>query len=124
MYHQYSSPPVVRGVGAVGNRRGKRAASSGQTIVYPLCSIEQRSIECVLYIYDSASRILAGVAAPLAPVVNVSCAETLRGVLDGNGFGVFEPDAKCRHLLTNEKAHLSGFCIDLYVRRPLIHHHS
>jgi hypothetical protein len=50
----------------------------------------------------------------MTPVVSVSCADTLRDILAGNGGGVFEPDAKCRHL-PNAKASLLGFCIDLYV---------
>ena len=56
---------------------------------------------------------MANVAGPLAPVVSVSCADTLRVILAANGCGVFEPDAKCRHFL-NAKAHLPGFCIDFY----------
>jgi len=57
--------------------------------------------------------ILGGLASPLAPVISVSCADTLRDILSGNGIGVFEPDAKCMHL-PNAKAHLPGFCINLY----------
>jgi hypothetical protein len=66
-----------------------------------------------MYIHDNASMILANVAGPLALVVNVSCADTLRDILAGNGTGVFEHDARCMHL-PNAKAHLPGFCIDLY----------
>jgi hypothetical protein len=55
----------------------------------------------------------SGTYLALAPVVSISYAETLRDILVGNGCGVFEPDAKCRHL-PNAKAHLPGFCIDLY----------
>ena len=50
-------------------------------------------------------------------VVSVSCANTLRDILSGNGGGVFEPDAKCMHL-PNAKANLPGFCIDLYTDPP------
>ncbi len=50
---------------------------------------------------------------PLAPVINVSCADTLRDILAGIASGVFDPDAKYRHL-PNAKAHLPGFYIDLY----------
>ena len=63
-------------------------------MVYPCGSTEKQAIECVLCIHDNASRILAGVAGHLAHVVNVSCADTLWGILAGNGGGVFEPDAK------------------------------
>jgi hypothetical protein len=49
----------------------------------------------------------------MALVVSVYCADTLRDILAGNGSGVFEPDAKCKHL-PNTKANLPGFCIDLY----------
>jgi len=94
-------------------RCGKRSASSCQTVVYPFCATEQLAIECVLFINDNASRIMASVTGPLATVVIVSCAGTLRDILEGNGCGVFEPDAKCRHL-PNAKAYLPWFCIDLY----------
>jgi len=67
----------------------------------------------VLFIHDNASRIMASATGPLPPVVIVSCAYTLRDILAGNGSGVFEPDAKCRHL-PNAKSHLHGFCIYLY----------
>jgi hypothetical protein len=113
MYHQYSGAPPVRRGGTTGTRRGKRSASSGQTAVYPLCATEQLEIECVLFINDNASRIMASVAGPLAHVVSVSCADTLRDIRARNGCGVFEPDAKSKHL-PNAKDHLSGLCIDLY----------
>ncbi len=96
----------------MGSRRGKRSASSGRTVVYPFCSTKQQAIQCVMFLHDNASRILASVIGPLAPVVSVSCADTLRDILAGNGTGVFEPDAKCRHL-PNAKAHLPRFCINL-----------
>ncbi len=79
----------MRGRGTGASRRGKRAASSGKTVVYPFCSTEQQAIECVLYIHDNASMILASVAGPLAPVVSVSCDDTLREILAGNDSGVF-----------------------------------
>ena len=66
------------------------------------------AIECVLFIDNNASRILASVAGPLAHVVSVSCADTLRDILAGNGCGDFEPDVKCKDL-PNATAHLSGF---------------
>ncbi len=94
----------------VGNAR---SASSGHIVVYPFCATEQLAIECVLFINDNASRILANVAGPLAPEVSVSCADTLEDILAGNGCGIFEPGAKCRHL-PNAKAHLPGLCIDIY----------
>jgi hypothetical protein len=72
----------------------------------------------VFFIYDNASRILANAAGPLGSVVSISCAETLRDILDGNGCGVFSPDAKCKHL-PNAKAHLPGLCIDLYADHSL-----
>jgi hypothetical protein len=68
----------------------------------------------MFFINDNASRIMDSVAGPLAPVVSVSCGDTLRNILAGNGSGVFEPDAKCRHL-PNAKAHLPRFCMDLYI---------
>jgi len=113
MYHQYTGLMAVRGGGLAGARRGKRATSSKQTDVYPFCSTEQHAIACILYIHDNASKILANVTGPLAPVVNVSCADTLRDILARSGTWVFEPDARCKHL-PNAKAHLHGFCIDLY----------
>ncbi len=97
-----------------GTRRGKRSASSGQVVVYPFCTTEQQAIEYVLFIHDNVSRIMANVAGPFAHVVSVSCADTMRGILAGNGSGVFEPDAKCRHF-PNAKAHLPGLCIDMYI---------
>jgi hypothetical protein len=88
--------------------------SSGQTVVYPFRSYEHEAIKYVLFIiHANASRILSKIAGPLAPVVSVSCAYTLSAILVGNGCGVFEPDAWCRHR-PNAKAHLLGFYIDLY----------
>ncbi len=110
MYHQYNDTHSVRGGGRASTRRGKRSSSSGQTVVYQFCSTEQQAIACVLFINDNASMILASVSAPLAPLVSVSCAHTLRDILAGRGSGVLEPDAKCKHL-PNAKAHLPGFCI-------------
>ena len=82
--------------------------------MYPICSTEQHTNECVLFLHTNASRILKGVAGPLAPVVTVSCADTVRDILAGNNSGMFEPDTNCRHL-TNAKAHLSSFYIDLVI---------
>jgi hypothetical protein len=113
MYHQFSGSHLVRGGGASASRRGKRAATSAQTVVYPFCSTEREAIHCVLFLNDNASRILAGISGGMAPVVSVSCADTLRDIISGSGCGVFEPDSKCRHL-PNAKAHHPGFCIDLY----------
>jgi hypothetical protein len=113
MYHQYSGPHQVRGGGTSWSRRGKRAASYVHTVVYPFCSTERHAIQCVLFIHDNASRILASVAGSMAPVVSVSCAYTLRVILFGSGCGVVEPGTRCRHL-PNAKANLLGFCIDLY----------
>ncbi len=89
MYHQYTGLPAVREGGMTGTRRGKRSSSSGYRVVYPFCATEVQAIECVLFIHDNASRILASVAGPLAPVANVSCADTLRDIHAGNGCGVF-----------------------------------
>ena len=113
MYHQDGGAPPVRGGGTSVTRREKRSASFGQVVVYPLCATEQLAIECILFINDNAFRILASVEGPLASVVSVSCVDTPRDILSWNGCGVFEPDAKCRHL-PNAKAHLLGFCIDLH----------
>ena len=54
---------------------------------------------------------------PLAPLVIESCANTITDILVCNGSGVFEPDAKCKHL-PNAKSYLLGFCIDLRVDHP------
>ncbi len=72
-----------------------------------------------MFLHDNASRILTSVTGPLAPAASVSCADTLRDILAGNGTDVFEPDDKCRHL-PNAKAHLHGFCIDLYSKHSSI----
>ncbi len=45
-----------------------------------------------MFINDNASMILAIASGPLAPVISVSCADTLRDILAGNGSGVFEPE--------------------------------
>jgi hypothetical protein len=48
-----------------------------------------------------------------APVVHVSsCAVPMRDIMTGDGKGVFQPNAKCKHI-PNAKAHLPGFCITL-----------
>ncbi len=49
---------------------------------------------------------------PGAPVVSVSCADTLLDIIAENACGVFEPEAKCRNL-PNAKVKLLGSCIDL-----------
>jgi hypothetical protein len=69
-----------------------------------------------LFLHATASWFLQVVAGPLAPVVSVSCADTFRDILAGNGCGVYEPNANCKHM-TNAKTHLLGFYID-----PLIEH--
>ena len=82
-------------------------------MVYPFWSTEQQAIACILFINDNASRILVSVAGPLALVVSVSCAHTLRDILEGHGSGIFEPNVKCMHL-PNAKSHLPGFYIDMH----------
>ncbi len=82
--------------------------------MYPFCSTEQQAIECVIFLHTDASSILKGVTGPLAPVVTVSCDDTLRDILAGNGSGVFEPDANCMHL-PSAKAHLPGFYVYLVI---------
>ncbi len=85
MYHHGGSTTPVRGGGINGARHGKRSTSSGQTVVFPFCSTEQQTLEGVMFIHANASRILQIVTRPLALVVNVSCAGTLRDILAGNG---------------------------------------
>jgi hypothetical protein len=48
----------------------------------------------------------------MAPVVDVSCATTLRDIMAGGGTRVLIPDSKSKDM-PKSKAYLRGFCITL-----------
>jgi hypothetical protein len=104
---------AVRGSrGASANHRGARPTRSGQTIVYPTCTTEQEALQCVLFLHDNASRILASRGDVMSPIVHVSCAATLRDIMAGNGTGrgIFVLNARAKNT-SRAKADLPGFCI-------------
>jgi len=114
MYGQPFMSGAVRGGRSVSSHRGNRPTRSGQTIVYPVCATELEALQCVLFVHDNATRILGSRGDGASPIVYVSCADTLRDIMAGNGSGrgVFAPDtrAKCA---SGSKAFLPGFCISL-----------
>ena len=71
-------------------------------------------MQCVLFLHDNATRILAGGGGGMSPIVHVSCAATLRDIVAGNGTGrgVFAPDVRAKNA-TDAEAYLPGFCITL-----------
>ncbi len=122
MYGQTTFGGTVRGGRTSSSHdRGARTTRSGQTIVSPACATEQEALQCVLYVHDNATRILAAGGDALGLDVHASCATTLRDIMSGNGGGrgVFALDAKAKNA-AGAKAYLSGFCITL--RRD--HHYT
>ena len=100
MYGQSTFGSAVRGGRTTSSHhRGARATRSDHTIVYLVCTTEQKAVLCVLYVYDNATRILAVGGDALGPDVHVSCAATLRDILAGNGdgHGVFAFDTKAKN---------------------------
>ena len=115
MYGQTTFGSTVRGDRTTyAHHRGTRSTRSGQTIVYPACTTEQKALQCVLYVHDNATRILAAGGGALGPIVHVSCEAILRDIMAGNGGGrgVFVPDAMAKNV-SRSKAYLPGFCITL-----------
>jgi hypothetical protein len=122
MYGQTIFGGTVRGGRTTSSHhRGARTTRSGQTVVYPACATEQEALQCVLYVHNNATQIMAVGGDALGSVVHVSCAATLRDIMAGNGGGrgVFALDVKAENA-AGAKAYLPGFCITL--RRE--HHYT
>ena len=81
-------------------------------MVYPACATDQKALQCILFVYDHATRILTGGGDATAPVVHVSFTATLRDIMAGNGRGIFQPEDNFKNLPT-AKAHLPGIIITL-----------
>ena len=113
MYGQTTFGSTVRGGRtSYAHHRGTHSTRSGQTIVYPACATKQEALQCVLYVHDNATRILAAGGDAL---VMHSCVATLRDIIAGNGGGrgVFALDVKAKNV-SGAKAYLPGFCIILH----------